>query len=121
MNVDLTEYRRRSTVRLTTTGRKSGKRHTVTVWFVVADARRLFVQHVQGATADWYKNLLKTPQVQVDFGAGPLAALATPIEAPEEIRQVLKMVRRKYLAAWLIQLFGRGKQPVAAAIEIANQ
>lgn len=120
MSIDLTTYSRRSTVRLTTTGRKSGKQHTVTVWFVVADARRFYVQHVQGATADWYKNLRKTPRVQIDFGDGPQPATATPILDPAEIQRVLALVRRKYWMAWFIQLFGRGKDPVAAVIEVGE-
>jgi len=120
MSIDLTAYQRKSTVRLTTTGRKSGKRHTVTVWFIVADTRRIYVQHVQGATADWYKNLRKTPAVDVDFGDGPLPARATPLEDPVDIQRVLKLIRKKYLLAWIIQLVGRGKQPVAAVIEVGE-
>lgn len=120
MSVDLGAHRRRSTVRLTTVGRKSGKRHTVTVWFVVADASRFYVQHVRGASADWYKNLRKTPTVEVDFGDGPQPARATPIEDPTEIARVLKLVRRKYPMAWIIQLCGRRKHPVAAVVEVGG-
>jgi deazaflavin-dependent oxidoreductase (nitroreductase family) len=118
MAVDLTQHSRQSTVKLTTTGRKSGRKHTVPVWFVVAAPDRIYVQHVQGATADWYKNLLKTPDVELDFGAGVLAARAQPIMETAEIRRVLALVRRKYLMAWIVQLFGIGKQPVAAAIAL---
>jgi len=115
---DLTPYAARSTLRLTTTGRKSGKPHTVEIWFVVADARRVYVQHVRGK-AHWYKNLAKRPDVQVDFGDGPLAARATPIADPAEVRRVLGLIRRKYrIAAWLVQLLGITKQPVAAVIEV---
>ena len=118
MAADLTAYARRSTVRLTTTGRKSGRKHTVTVWFVVADGSRFYVQHVRGADADWYKNLLKHPQVDVDFGDGVVPAQATPIADPAEVRHVLALFRRKYILSWIFQLLGMTRQAVAAEVAL---
>jgi len=54
----------------------------VTIWFVVADQRRLHVQHARGPTADWFKNLRKNPAVQVDLGDGPLSGTAREIADP---------------------------------------
>jgi deazaflavin-dependent oxidoreductase (nitroreductase family) len=105
-------------MKLTTRGRKSGAPRTVTVWFVVADETRLFVQHASRAPAHWYRNLLRHPAVQIDFGDGLLEARAEPILDQGKIREVLKQVRRKYWSAWLIQLLGRNAQPVAAEIEV---
>src|SRR2546430_9471458 len=45
----------RSTIDLTTVGRKSGKPHTRPVWFVVDDGR-ILVQAGKGKR-DWYENL----------------------------------------------------------------
>lgn len=115
---DLGRYAPRSTVRLTTTGRTSGRAHTVTIWFVVAGARRIYIQHVSGATADWYKNLRKQPQVQIDFGDGPVAARAAPITDAAEVRRVLALIRRKYKLACLLQLLALRRQAVAAALDI---
>jgi deazaflavin-dependent oxidoreductase (nitroreductase family) len=120
MAVDLTSYTKQSTVRLTTTGRKSGRQHTVTIWFVVADARHLYVQHVRGPTADWYRNLAKQPAVHVDFGSGPVAARATPIADATEVRRVLGLFRRKYIFAWVFQLLGMTKRAVVATVEVAR-
>lgn len=119
MAVDLTTSTKRSTVRLTTTGRKSGRQHSVTIWFVVKDARHLYVQHVRGA-ADWFKNLTKQPNVQLDFGAGPLAARAMPITDAAEVRRVLALFRRKYIFAWIFQLLGMTKRAVVATIEVPD-
>lgn len=116
MSDDLKQYSAGSTVRLTTTGRTSGRQHTVTIWFVVLDADRFYVQHVRGR-AHWYKNAIKTPDVQVDFGAGPRPGRLTPISDPLEIKRVLALFRRKYLMAWLVQLLGIRQQPVAAVIQ----
>jgi deazaflavin-dependent oxidoreductase (nitroreductase family) len=120
MAVDLTSHTKQSTIRLTTTGRKSGRQHTVTIWFVVADARRLYVQHVRGPTADWYKNLSKQPEVQLDFGSGALAARATPIADAAEVQRVLAQFRRKYIFAWVFQLLGMTKRAVVASVEVLS-
>jgi deazaflavin-dependent oxidoreductase (nitroreductase family) len=117
MSVDFTQYTRQSTVRLTTTGRKSGRQHTVPVWYIVADAQRIYVQHVRGPTADWYKNLAKQPDVQVDFGPGPLAGRATPISDSQEVRRILALFRRKYIFAWVFQLLGMTRRAVVAEIQ----
>lgn len=116
---DVRKYAGRRQIRLTTRGRKSGEPRTVTIWFVAAGETRLFVQHASRAPANWYRNLLREPAVRVDFGDGPLEARAKPILDEAKIRDVLKMVRRKYRLAWLIQLFGRNARPVAAEIEIS--
>lgn len=116
-DVDLSRYARRRTVRLTTIGRRTGQPRTVKVWFIVSGPREISVQHVQGADANWYRNLLRNPQVFVDFGDGPLPGKAHPIESRAEIEAVLSRIRRKYPLAWLFQLFGTGRA-VAARIEI---
>lgn len=110
------EFAGQKTVRLTTRGRTSGQARPVTIWFVADGPRRILVQHVTSAPANWYRNLLKHPQVSLDFGDGPIAAHATPITDPQRVRQVLDAVRRKYWSAWLVQLLGRRDQAVAAEI-----
>jgi deazaflavin-dependent oxidoreductase (nitroreductase family) len=104
------------TVRLTTRGRKTGAPRTVTIWFVADGPNRILVQHATAAAANWYRNLLADARVQVDFGDGVREARATPITDPRRIREVLALIRRKYWAAWLIQLLARRAEPVAAEI-----
>jgi deazaflavin-dependent oxidoreductase (nitroreductase family) len=106
----------KKTVRLTTRGRTSGEPRPVTIWFVADGPRRILVQHVTSAPANWYRNLLKHPDVSLDFGEGPIDARATPITDPQRVRQVLAAVRRKYWSAWLVQLLGRKDRAVAAEI-----
>ena len=73
------EFADKKTVRLTTRGRSSGQPRTVTIWFVADGPRRILVQHVTRAPANWYRNLVKNPAVSLDFGDGPIDARATPI------------------------------------------
>lgn len=118
--MDLTTYARRSTLRLTTSGRRSGKPHAVTIWFVVADDRRLYVQHARGPTADWFKNIRKNSAVQVDVGDGPMPASARELADPAEVARVLRLIRRKYWFAWVFQVLGMTRQAVAAEIVIGD-
>jgi len=114
---DLTQFAKRSTVRLTTIGRTSGQPRTVKIWFVVTDPRRIVVQHVRAPAANWYKNLVRSPEVQLGFGGGPMAARATPVTERAAIDRILREVRRKYLMAWLLQAFGT-RHAVAAEITL---
>jgi deazaflavin-dependent oxidoreductase (nitroreductase family) len=114
--MDVAAFARKRTIGLTTRGRKSGRPRTVKVWFVVAGPRSIFVQHASSAPAQWHRNLVADPAVEVDFGGGPIAGRAKPLSDPQQIREVLRLVRRKYPFAWLIQLLGRKATPLAAEI-----
>lgn len=109
---------RKRQLRLTTRGRKSGQPRTVTIWFVAPDARRVLVQHVSRKPAQWFRNLQQDPNVTVDFGDGPIARRALPITDADQIREVLRLIGRKYRLAWLIRLLGWGSQPVAAELTL---
>jgi deazaflavin-dependent oxidoreductase (nitroreductase family) len=118
---ELTRYAKRSTIRLTTKGRKSGQPRTVTIWFVVTGPQQIEVQHVRAPVAQWYKNLVANPAVQVDFGDGPLPARAAPITDAAGIQGVLQRIRDKHpVMGPLVQWLGRKAEPVAARIEIES-
>jgi deazaflavin-dependent oxidoreductase (nitroreductase family) len=114
--MDVTPFAKRRTIGLTTRGRKSGQPRTVKVWFVIAGSKSIFVQHASSAPSQWYRNLVADPAVQIDFGGGPVAGRATPLTDPQQVREILRLVRRKYPLAWLIQLLGRKATPLAAEI-----
>jgi hypothetical protein len=46
---------------LTTTGRRTGRRHTVELWFAVAHGV-IYLSH-EGIYTDWMKNILRSPRV----------------------------------------------------------
>ena len=48
-------------VRLTTRGRRSGKPHTVEIWFAVRNGN-VYLSH-EGGETDWMKNIKKNSQV----------------------------------------------------------
>ncbi len=115
---DADKLQRVKTVELTTTGRRSGKPRAVKIWFVVDGPRSILVQHVAKKPAMWYRNLSKSPQVRVDFGDGPIDAVATPLESVDEVQAVVEQIGKKYWSYRIIRLFGAAKEAVAARIEI---
>jgi deazaflavin-dependent oxidoreductase (nitroreductase family) len=52
---------------LTTTGRVSGRPHTIEIWFA-RRAARLYVLSGGGDRADWVRNLRRRPEVVVRIG-----------------------------------------------------
>ncbi len=110
------DFARRKTVRLTTRGRKSGQARAVTIWFIASGPRAIRVQHVAAKPANWYRNLVATSAVAIDFGDGPIEARGTPITDPAGVASVIAAVRKKYWMAWLIQWLGKPQNAVAAEI-----
>ncbi len=51
---------------LTTRGRKTGKPHTVELWFAVA-GKKIYLSH-EGAYTDWMKNILEDNRVEFKIG-----------------------------------------------------
>ena len=56
----------RSSLRLTTLGRKTGKRHTVTVWFLV-DGDTVYLINLR-LQRDWPRNVIKDGHAELDVG-----------------------------------------------------
>ncbi|MGH7818970.1 MAG: nitroreductase family deazaflavin-dependent oxidoreductase [Candidatus Binatia bacterium] len=99
-------------VDLTTTGRRSGKPRTATIWFV-HDGGRIYVQSGKGGETDWYKNLLKRPDVKLRFEAVAFEGTATPIDDPREVQRIHDLFLSKYwtarISSWLGGGIGTGK------------
>jgi deazaflavin-dependent oxidoreductase (nitroreductase family) len=76
---------------LTTTGAKSGKRHTTPMMYLAGDdALHVFASKAGAPTnPDWYHNLVANPTVTVEVGVDTYEATATPLagEARDRIYQ----------------------------------
>jgi deazaflavin-dependent oxidoreductase (nitroreductase family) len=81
---------------LTTTGRKSGRRHTTPIVFS-RDGDRLLVYASKGGAPshpDWYLNLVADPRVTVEVGSERFDATATPLEGEERDRYFAEQADR---------------------------
>ncbi|MCW5890708.1 MAG: nitroreductase family deazaflavin-dependent oxidoreductase [bacterium] len=94
-------------VELTTIGRKSGLRRSVTIWFV-RDGDRVWLQAGQGGKTDWYRNLLASPRVELDFGGNERRrGEAFPVDDAAEVARIHARFVDKYWMTRVFRLFGR--------------
>jgi deazaflavin-dependent oxidoreductase (nitroreductase family) len=81
---------------LTTVGRRSGKAHTIEIWFALENGN-LYLLSGGGDNADWVRNLRKTPAVKVRIGSRTVAARAREVTAPDEDALARRLLDEKYM------------------------
>jgi deazaflavin-dependent oxidoreductase (nitroreductase family) len=95
----------KQTTRLTHYGRKTGKPHEVTIWFVLDDVR------LQIGTANvnrqWVRNVQKTPQIKLSIGGEKFEGSARFLSDRNEHERAMASIRRKYWMFRPIIEFGR--------------
>jgi deazaflavin-dependent oxidoreductase (nitroreductase family) len=82
-------------VRLTTSGRKTGKPSTVTIW-ITTDGDRVFIRSGQGLRRHWPKNLLQRPEGQLQLGGKVVRFKSRLVEDPAEARRASRLYSPKY-------------------------
>lgn len=75
---------------LTTQGRRSGKARATPLQYEEVDGI-YYVASARGVQADWYRNLLACPVVQVQVGGRQFSALATPMTDVTQIADFLEL------------------------------
>jgi deazaflavin-dependent oxidoreductase (nitroreductase family) len=84
-------------VLLTTTGAKSGRRHTTPVMYLPGDDGIVYVfASKAGAPSnpDWYRNLIANPNVTVEVGTDKYDAVATTLEGDERAQKYATQARK---------------------------
>lgn len=81
---------------LTTVGRRTGRPHTIEIWFARENGT-LYLLSGGGESADWVRNLRRTPAVQVRIGSRTVAARARQLTAPEEDALARQLLDAKYM------------------------
>jgi deazaflavin-dependent oxidoreductase (nitroreductase family) len=101
---------------LTTTGRRSGKEHTIEIWFVLRDGL-IYMLSGGGDRADWVQNLRKTPRVRLRIGTQATTATARVIRAgtkeDELARQLLDGKYQGWREGKRLSGWARNSLPVA--------
>jgi deazaflavin-dependent oxidoreductase (nitroreductase family) len=115
----LASVREQKEVRLTTIGRRSGKPHTIPVWFLV-DGPLVYLNTLD-TTRDWVRNAQKNPEVRLDFGAFTLAGRLRTVTDERTDARARELLRGKYWAAWAGGLVGQGPKAtfVVEALRVA--
>jgi deazaflavin-dependent oxidoreductase (nitroreductase family) len=84
----------KQTTSLTHCGRKTGKPHEVTIWFVL-DGDRLYVG-TANVKRQWVRNVQKTPQVKLSIGGEMFEGTARFLTDRTEHEHAMAAIRRKY-------------------------
>lgn len=88
----LSRYRE---IKISVTGRKSGRTISNPVWFVL-DQGKLYLLPVQGSDTQWYKNVRKNPKIRIDAGDAHGEFRAVPISNAGQVSPVVENFRAKY-------------------------
>ena len=100
---------------LTTIGRRSGKRHTIEIWFELRGST-LYLLSGGGDAADWVRNLRKTSSVRVRVGGRTVEGMAREVTSAEEDALARQLLDEKYMG-WKpgrrLSSWARGALPIA--------
>src|SRR5215472_3484017 len=80
---------------LTTTGRVSGRPHTIEIWFALHE-HTLYMLSGAGDRSDWVKNALRFPAVQVKINEIEFSGQARVVNGVEEDAFARTLVTTKY-------------------------
>lgn len=90
----LARVAKKQTLVLTHYGRKSGTPYRVRIWFTV-DGDQLNI-HTMNMARQWIKNVQARPQVSLKIGEEVFEGEVHAVTAPDEMAQVVKLMKRKY-------------------------
>jgi len=84
-----------SELNITVTGRRSGRKISIPIWFVL-EGDRLYLLPVKGSDSQWYKNVLKNPMIRIEAGGAEAEFQAVSISDPSQVSSVVEKIRGKY-------------------------
>ena len=84
-----------SEINITVTGRKSGRKITNPVWFIL-EGVIVWLLPVRGSDSDWYKNILKNPSMRIEAGGEEIEVRPQPITDGKVVSSVVEKFRKKY-------------------------
>jgi deazaflavin-dependent oxidoreductase (nitroreductase family) len=102
---------------LTTTGRGSGRPHTIEIWFARHGAR-VYLLSGGGERSDWVKNLQQEPAVQVRIGTRWFTGRARVVDAAEEDELARRMLTNKYQPGYAGDLRGWREASLPVAVDL---
>jgi hypothetical protein len=84
-----------SEITISVTGRKSGHKISIPVWFVLED-KTLYLLPARGSSTQWYKNVLKKAAIGIESGSAKAEITGTPITDAKQVRSVIDKFHGKY-------------------------
>ena len=108
---------------LTTTGRVSGRPHTIEIWFALQE-RTLYLLSGGADRSDWVRNLIRHPEVTVRLGrrdAPQLPGRARPVDpGSDEDELARRLVTGKYQPTYGGDLSSWRDASLPVAVDLAQ-
>jgi deazaflavin-dependent oxidoreductase (nitroreductase family) len=95
----------KQTTALTHYGRKTGKPHEVTIWFVL-DGDKLYIG-TANVNRQWVRNVRRTPKIRLSIAGETFDGTARFLTDHAEHERAMAAIRRKYWMFWPIIALGR--------------
>jgi deazaflavin-dependent oxidoreductase (nitroreductase family) len=102
-------------IKITVTGRKSGRAISIPVWFVL-EGDKLYLLPVQGSDTQWYKNVLKNPSIRVATRSAEAEFKVTPTDA-KQVLSVVEKFREKYGAGDVKKYYSKFDVALVAQVQ----
>jgi hypothetical protein len=85
-------------IHISVIGRKSGRKISIPVWFVL-EGEKLDLLPVAGSGTQWYRNVLENPTIGIDARGAEAEFRAVPVKAANAVKAVVEKFREKYGAS----------------------
>ena len=86
-------------VNITVTGRRTKKRFSTPVWFVL-DGEKVILVPMKGSDNEWFKDLVREPQIELGVDDTTIPFEATLVRDSTRVEKVLDGFRAKYKSMW---------------------
>ena len=104
-------------IEISVMGRKSGKKISRPVWFVL-DEEKLCLLPVRGSETQWYQNLLHNQWISLSTRSAEGEFNGTPITDSKRVSSVVEKFRQKYGAGDVKKYYS--KLDVAVVVDLAT-
>lgn len=106
---------------VTTTGRSSGRPHTIEIWFAL-EGDRVYLLSGGGEASDWVRNVRAHPTVGLRIGDRDFLARAYVVEQPEEDEAARRLLVDKYRSRYEgdLEEWRRTALPVAIELPVGS-
>lgn len=106
--------RRRKEILITVRGRRTGRKITLPVWFVL-QGETLWLLSINGPRTQWFRNVLADPTIVITAGERRRTVTGTPVTGRAAVRPVAELFRAKYGRADVARYYAR----LDAAVRVA--
>ena len=103
---------------LTTTGRKSGLPRVTPLQYEELDGN-IMIASARGTKADWYRNIVNNPEVNIRVKSCQFAGIAEPITDPQRIADFLqyRLSKNPRMIGFIMSREGVSRNPTRVELE----